>query len=79
MLFSHELVSLEQDEDGVLATVRDRERGATTEVRARYLIGADGGKTVGPALGIEMEGPAPFVQTVSVYFPRRSLVVARQR
>ena len=30
VLFSHELVSLEQDEDGVLATVRDRERGATT-------------------------------------------------
>ena len=68
VLFSHELVSLEQDEDGVLTTVRDRERGATTVVRARYLIGADGGKIVGPALGVETEGPAPFVQTVSVYF-----------
>ena len=38
------------------------------EIRARYLLAADGGKTIGPALGIAMEGPEPFVHTVSVHF-----------
>ena len=37
-------------------------------MRARYLLGADGGRTVGPSLGIAMEGPEPFVHTVSVHF-----------
>jgi 2,4-dichlorophenol 6-monooxygenase len=31
------------------------------------MIGADGGRFVGPRLGIAMEGPEPFVHTVSVY------------
>ena len=35
----------EQDDDGVTATVRDRLSGATYEIRAKYLIGADGGRS----------------------------------
>jgi 2,4-dichlorophenol 6-monooxygenase len=66
--FDHELVTFEQDDHGVLATVRDRRTGEELEVAADYMIGADGGKTVGEQLGIAMEGPEPFVHTISVYF-----------
>ncbi|CAN5232528.1 FAD-dependent monooxygenase [soil metagenome] len=66
--FGHELLSLEEADNGVLATVRDRDTDELYSVAARYVVGADGGKTIGPALGIGMIGPAPFVQTVSVYF-----------
>ena len=44
--FGHELTALEQDDDGVTATIRDREADAEYTVRCRYLIGADGGRTV---------------------------------
>jgi 2,4-dichlorophenol 6-monooxygenase len=66
--FHHELVGFSQDTDGITATVRDRDDGTECEVRARYMLAADGGRTVGPMLGIAMEGPDPFVHTVSVHF-----------
>jgi 2,4-dichlorophenol 6-monooxygenase len=66
--FNHELSGFDQDPDGVTATIRDRETDGESTVRADFLIGADGGKTVGPALGVRLEGPDPFVETVSVYF-----------
>jgi 2,4-dichlorophenol 6-monooxygenase len=66
--FNHELLSFTQDDGGVTATICDRNTSVLREVRARYMVGADGGKTVGRALGIALEGPAPFVHTVSVHF-----------
>lgn len=66
--FNHDLVSLEEIDDRVLATIRDRESDSTYTVSARYVFGADGGKTIGPAFGIPMIGPAPFVTTISVFF-----------
>jgi 2,4-dichlorophenol 6-monooxygenase len=66
--FNHELTALEQDDAGVLATILDRESGETFQVRADYLIAADGGKTVGKMLGIEMVGPEPIVDAVSLAF-----------
>ena len=66
--FATELVDFTQDEDGVLAVIRDLRSGAEHQVRADYMIGADGGKTIGDRLGIAMEGPEPFVHTTSVYF-----------
>ncbi|GAA0592016.1 aromatic ring hydroxylase [Kribbella sandramycini] len=55
--FHHELVSFTQDAEGVTSTIRDRDSGETYTVRSEYLVGADGGKTVGPAVGVAMEGP----------------------
>lgn len=40
--FGTELVALTQDDDGCHAVVRDLETGATTDVHADYVIGADG-------------------------------------
>jgi 2,4-dichlorophenol 6-monooxygenase len=68
VMFNQEMTDLTEDDDGVSATVLDRGSGETRTVRAQYLIGADGGKSVGEQIGIAMEGPEPFVETVSVYF-----------
>jgi 2,4-dichlorophenol 6-monooxygenase len=43
--FNTEFVDLVQDADGVTATVKDRLSGETYEIRAKYLIGADGGRS----------------------------------
>ena len=66
--FGHELVNLVQDADGVTATVRDRTADTTYEVRAQYVIAADGGKTIGEKLGVTMQGPSGLLDMVSVHF-----------
>ncbi len=64
----HELVAFEQDGAGVTAHIRDHTRSADYTVRARYMVAADGGKTVGRALGIEMVGPRHLRKMVNTYF-----------
>lgn len=68
LLFHHDVVSFGQDGDGVWAQVTDRDRGNTFTVRSQYAIAADGGRTIGPGLGVEMVGPDPFVDMISVHF-----------
>ncbi|MCX7287123.1 MAG: FAD-dependent monooxygenase [Rhodobacterales bacterium] len=54
---SCEYLSHEQDADGVTATLLDRLTGKEFTVRARYLIGADGGNSlVAEHAGIPLEG-----------------------
>ncbi len=66
--FYTELTALEQDGDGATATILDRATGRTSTVRAQYVIGADGGKTVGDMIGAKMIGPEPFVDVISLTF-----------
>ena len=66
--FYTELTAFEQDDEGVTATLLDRGTGRTSAVRAKYMIGADGGKTVGHMLGARMVGPEPFVDVMSLIF-----------
>ena len=66
--FNHELLSFAQDADGVTSIIRDHARGNDYSIRSRYLIAADGGKTVGRALGIEMDGPRRLRKMVNTYF-----------
>lgn len=55
--FNTEFVDLVQDADGVSATVKDRQTGETYEIRAKYLIGADGGRSrVAEVIGLPMQG-----------------------
>ena len=44
--FHHELVALEQNSNGVVARIKNHADGAEYTVRARYLLGCDGGRTV---------------------------------
>ncbi|MEJ8644280.1 FAD-dependent monooxygenase [Streptomyces sp. MS1.HAVA.3] len=68
ILFHHELTTFSDEGDHVLAELRNVETGETTTVKAQYLIGADGGRFVGPAVGIEMQGPPGLVNTTTAYF-----------
>jgi 2,4-dichlorophenol 6-monooxygenase len=65
VLFSHEVTALEQRDDHVRAVVAGE---STFEVRARYVIGADGGRTVADAVGIAMRGEPPFVKMIGLHF-----------
>ncbi|NMO18836.1 bifunctional 3-(3-hydroxy-phenyl)propionate/3-hydroxycinnamic acid hydroxylase [Pyxidicoccus fallax] len=52
-----EVEALEQDNTGVTVRIRDLASGERSAVRARYLVGCDGGRsTVRGLLGISMEG-----------------------
>ena len=67
--YSTELVSLDQDTDGVTAVVRNRESGDEREVRASYVIAADGSKSpVREGLGIPLCGHPSFSNSITIYF-----------
>ncbi len=52
-----ELTGLDQDDDGITATVTDGSTGAVERVRAAYVVGCDGGgSTVRTLAGIAMRG-----------------------
>lgn len=66
--FSTELTSITQDEHGVRAVVRHRHTGEETAVRARYAIGADGGRsTVAEQLGFGFEGESGLGAAANVW------------
>lgn len=65
--FGNELIDFEQAADHVLARVRDIASGETYTVRATYMLACDGGRTVGPKLGIELEGMRDLAKEVSIY------------
>ncbi|MFC6882304.1 MULTISPECIES: FAD-dependent monooxygenase [Actinomadura] len=67
--FGTELVAVEQDGDAVAATVRKRPAGEESLVRARYLIGADGGRsTVADRAGFRFDGdPGVLNHAVNVW------------
>ena len=65
--FSTELMSFEQDDEGVTAVLKDQRSGAERTVRADYLIAADGyASPVRQRLGIGTDGPGPFFHTITV-------------
>ncbi|WP_404320821.1 FAD-dependent monooxygenase [Arthrobacter luteolus] len=68
VLFGHELTEFSQDEGAVRAVILDRENGRSITVHADFMVGADGGKTIGPSLGIEMVGATNLLDMVTVFF-----------
>jgi 2-polyprenyl-6-methoxyphenol hydroxylase-like FAD-dependent oxidoreductase len=67
--YATELVSFEQDDDGVTAVLRARDGGAEQTVRADYLVAADGAHSpVRKRCGIEMAGRGAFADCVTIYF-----------
>lgn len=67
LLFRHELIGVDLDGDSVTATVVDRDRSTAFKVRARYMIAADGGKTVGGALGVQMLGTPTLLDWITLH------------
>jgi 2,4-dichlorophenol 6-monooxygenase len=66
--FSTELVHIAQDADGVTATVKERDTGVTHEIRARYVVGADGGRSlVAQGLGFDFSGESGLGAAVNVW------------
>ncbi|MGH8518009.1 MAG: FAD-dependent monooxygenase, partial [Panacagrimonas sp.] len=65
--FSHDLLRFEQDARGVTSVVKNLATGEEFEVRSQYLCGADRGRTLNPALGIELQGPTNLVDMVSTH------------
>jgi 2,4-dichlorophenol 6-monooxygenase len=66
--FGHELVHFVQDAEGVDATVKNLASGHEQQIRARFLVGADGGRTIGRALDNRMAGPSGLAKNVTVHF-----------
>ncbi|SDG20050.1 FAD-dependent monooxygenase [Epilithonimonas hungarica] len=68
LLFSHELIEFNQDDNGITATITNKKTNETFVVKADYMIAADGGKTIGKKLGVKMEGPTNILNMVSTHF-----------
>jgi 2-polyprenyl-6-methoxyphenol hydroxylase-like FAD-dependent oxidoreductase len=67
--FGTEMVSFEQDAEGVTAAIRDRDSGKTATVRACYLVAADGSHSrVRDTLQIRMLGRGVLSRSVTIYF-----------
>lgn len=66
--FSFRLIDLSQDDDGVTARVRHRETGEEREIRARYVVGADGARsTVADQMGFEFEGESGLGAALNIW------------
>jgi 2,4-dichlorophenol 6-monooxygenase len=68
ILFGHEVTDWRDDDDGVRVQIKNHLADEEFEVHAQYVIAADGGKTFGPGLGVEMIGPTNMVDMVSTHF-----------
>ncbi|KAF6237562.1 hypothetical protein HO173_004452 [Letharia columbiana] len=67
--FPSELIGFQQDVDGVTALVRNTETGGKTVIRSRYLIAADGNRSmVREKLGIGFESHGLLSHSITIYF-----------
>jgi 2,4-dichlorophenol 6-monooxygenase len=67
--FDTEYVRLVQDDDGVTVTVRDRVTGHEYDIRAKYVIGADGGRSaVAADVGLPFEGEMDVAGSMNIVF-----------
>jgi 2-polyprenyl-6-methoxyphenol hydroxylase-like FAD-dependent oxidoreductase len=67
--FNTELISFEQDDDGVTATFVERTSGTRSTVRADYLIAADGARSpMRTLLGITQSGEGALEHYLNIYF-----------
>ncbi|WP_274918686.1 aklavinone 12-hydroxylase RdmE [Streptomyces sp. WZ-12] len=67
--FGIELVSFAEDATGLTAVLRERGGELTTEVRADYLVAADGARSgVREALGVNRHGPGGLSHNINMIF-----------
>ncbi|KAJ9660318.1 hypothetical protein H2198_002626 [Neophaeococcomyces mojaviensis] len=65
--FGHAVTDFEDNGDHVEVTIKAAS-GEISTYRTRYLVGADGGRFIGPKLGVTMEGRTGITDMVSVHF-----------
>src|SRR4051795_9487903 len=64
-----EAVAVTQDDDGATVTLRDLDSGEERDVRARYVVAADGNRSpMRRRLGIGMRGYGQFSRSITIYF-----------
>lgn len=67
--FGTDMVSFEQDADGVTTVIRERDSGKTSTVRARYMVAADGSHSrARERLGIRLLGHGELSKSITIYF-----------
>lgn len=72
--FDHQFISLVQDKDGVMATVRTN-GGVVASIKAAYVVGCDGGaSTVRKTLGIALRGEGNLLDLRQALFSCDELV-----
>ncbi|MFF1567984.1 FAD-dependent oxidoreductase [Streptomyces sp. NPDC058293] len=75
--FHTELLSFEQNAQGVTAQLKSRDTGEHTTVRADYLVAADGPRSpIRERLAIGQSGPGDLFHNVSITFTSRGLADA---
>lgn len=69
VVYGWEVTQVQADEDGVRATVMDRTTGASGEVRARFLVGADGAFSgIRSQIGIRLSRSRSHGDWISILF-----------
>jgi 2-polyprenyl-6-methoxyphenol hydroxylase-like FAD-dependent oxidoreductase len=69
VLEGHVVASASQDDGGITAIAKDVDTGEARQLRAQYLIGADGAhSTIRELLGIPLDGRGVFSNSVTIYF-----------
>lgn len=69
ILFNSEYMSLDQDADCVTATIKDRLSGEEYQIRAKYMIGADGARSkVVEQLGLPLAGEMGLSGSMNILF-----------
>jgi 2,4-dichlorophenol 6-monooxygenase len=67
--FDTEYVGLVQDGSGVTVTVRDRTTGHEYAIRAKYVLGADGGRSqIAEDIGLPFEGEMDLAGSMNIVF-----------
>lgn len=67
VLFDHIVTDFKDNGDHILVEGKDTS-GVEFKYRSKYLVGADGGRTIGPKIGVVMEGEKELTDMVSVHF-----------
>src|SRR3954465_15589218 len=73
-------IALEQNDDGVTVALRDLDSGVESEVRARYVVAADGNRSpLRGRLGIGMRGYGQLSRSITIYFRADCAELLRDR
>jgi 2-polyprenyl-6-methoxyphenol hydroxylase-like FAD-dependent oxidoreductase len=75
-----EVTALEQDADGVIATIRDLDGCDERRIRASYVVAADGNRSpTRERLGIAMHGYGELSRSITIYFRADCSELVRDR